>query len=845
MTRGAVTSIARDVIRNRHILKRSLTTRSMIAGVLIILGTSLFANAALADDRAATVAGRVLDPLGGAIAHAKVTLIRDQQAVTDATTDESGRFAVSANESGRYQVRVEAPGFQSRDTDPIFVAVGDRVALDITLPIGTLAQQVVVSATATILPESQVGASVTVLDQSVLESLGKPDVLEALRLVPGAQVVQTGQRGGTTSLFVRGGNANFNKVIIDGVPVNDIGGSFDFANLPVTGLERVEVLRNPNSVLYGADALASVVNITTRRGTSRVPELSYAVDGGNLGTMRQDVSIGGAKGRFDYFSAFSHFDTQNNVPNDAYHNGTYAGTFGWTINPSTRFAVTGRHTATAQGAPNAFDFYGIADDSSQTNRNTYIGAVLQLQTTSRWAQTVRFTSTDLRYHYVNPTPTGDPFDPFGSGPNYLGETVTIHGANGTSATGRAILDFAGAYPQSFDSGTTRRALIAQTDYALSDHLSLSGGFRFEDETGFTDSGTRTTTTRHNGGAFVEARRSFGERVYVAGGVGLDHNAVFGFAPTPRVSVATYLRRPSDRETFGDTKLVFNAGTGIKAPSISQQASSLFGLLRSTSPGAALISTFGVSPIGPERSRGLDLGVEQGLWHQRARARVTVFDNHYDDLIEFLSKTALTLFGVPGDVAAVAAATSFGAYVNSSSYYARGVEMAVDSKVASHLIVSGAYSYLDAVVTHSFASSALRPAFNPAYPGVAIGASGPLVGGRPFRRAPNTASLHAAVVGSRGQVSVAGYFVGRQDASTSLTDAFGGKSLLLPNHDLAPGYQKVDLSGEYRLHSWIRLYAVVENVLNQHYEAPLGYPALPVTARTGVALTLGGPRGSRE
>jgi iron complex outermembrane receptor protein/vitamin B12 transporter len=629
------------------------------------------------------------------------------------------------------------------------------------------------------------------------------------------------------------------------VPANEIGGTFDFANLPVSGVERVEVLRNPNSVLYGADALTSVVSITTRRGMSRVPELSYAIDGGNLGTVRQDGSIGGANGRIDYFADFSHFDTRNNVPNDAYHNGTFAGTFGWAIAPSTHLVITGRRTATTQGVPNAFDYYGIADDSSQTNHDTYVGAVLQTQTTARWAQTVRFTSTDLLYHFVNPTPTGDPFDPFGFGPNYLGQTITIHGANGTTATGRAVLDFGGKYPQTFDSNTTRRALTAQTDYALSANLSLSGGGRFEDETGFSDSGTRSTTTRHNGGAFVEARGSFRERTYLAGGVGLDHNAVFGFAATPRVSVASYLRRPSGSAAAGDTKLVFNAGTGIKAPSISQQTTSLFGLLSSTSQGGVLISRFGVSPIGPERSRSVDVGLEQGLWHQRARARATVFDNQYRDLIEFLSKNALSLFGVPRDVAAAAAATSFGAYVNSSSYRARGLEISLDGRVGSHLIVSGAYTYLDAVVTQSFASSALRPAFNPAYPGEPIGAFAPLVGGRPFRRAPNTASLHAAVVGSRGQLSVAGYFVGRQDASTFLSDAFGGNSLLLPNHNLAAGYQKVDVSGDYRPHRRIRLYAVVENVLNQRYEAALGFPALPVTLRTGVALILGGPRGSGE
>ena len=122
---------------------------------------------------------------------------------------------------------------------------------------------------------------------------------------------------------------------------------------------------------------------------------------------------------------------------------------------------------------------------------------------------------------------------------------------------------------------------------------------------------------------------------------------------------------------------------------------------------------------------------------------------------------------------------------------------------------------------------------------------PLVGGRPFRRAPNSGSLHTAWVTTRGQLSLAGYFVGRADDSTFLTDGYFGNSLLLPNRDLVAGYQKVDISGAYQIHRQIRVYAVIENVLNQRYDAAPGFPALPVTVRTGVALTLGGPKGSRE
>ena len=113
--------------------------------------------------------------------------------------------------------------------------------------------------------------------------------------MPGVDVVQTGARGGMTSLFVRGGASNFNKVLIDGVPANDIGGAFDFSDLATTGVERVEVLRGSNSVMYGSDALTGVDQHHDHgAGASRVPEATLSLDGGNLGTSRGEASLGGA-----------------------------------------------------------------------------------------------------------------------------------------------------------------------------------------------------------------------------------------------------------------------------------------------------------------------------------------------------------------------------------------------------------------------------------------------------------------------------------------------------------------------------------------------------------------------
>src|SRR6202008_4656933 len=117
-----------------------------------------------------------------------------------------------------------------------------------SLPIGPLESAVTVTAAANELLPSQTGATVTVIDAKTLEIIGKPDLLEALRLVPGSSVVQTGGRGGVTSDFIRGGNSNFNKVLIDGIPANDIGGAVDLSLFSLPGVEQIEVLREANSV---------------------------------------------------------------------------------------------------------------------------------------------------------------------------------------------------------------------------------------------------------------------------------------------------------------------------------------------------------------------------------------------------------------------------------------------------------------------------------------------------------------------------------------------------------------------------------------------------------------------
>jgi iron complex outermembrane receptor protein/vitamin B12 transporter len=652
--------------------------------------------------------------------------------------------------------------------------------------------------------------------------LEKPDVLEALRLVPGAQVVQTGQRGGATSLSIRGGNSNFTKVLFDGVAVNDIGGAYDFSHAAVAGVDRIEVLRQSNSVMYGSDALSGVVNIITRRGTTRMPQLDTAADGGNFGTGHASAMVGGTASRVDYFSEYSYFTTRNSTPNSGYRNGTYAGRFGVAVGHGTDVSGTIRRTDTKFGSANGFDLYRIADDSVQKNGITYASVTANSQVTDRWQATFRFGNTDFRTDFTNPTPTGTPFDPFGFGANYLGQTVTLIGANGYSVTGRGILDFGGTYPSTFTGRTQRRVLFGSTTYHAGRDVEISGGGRIEREQAYDDPDDEPTAKRNNGGAFAEVRGTILQRTYVTAGFGVEHNAAFGSALTPRLSIATYLRNPSV-SAIGETKISFNYGKGIEAPSVFQQQNAL----------STLVPSAPASALEPERSQSIDIGVEQVFGYGRARVRMAYFRNAYNDLLEFLSRTQLPAAGVP---AGVAAAAESGAYVNSQSFRAQGIETSFEAAGGPYLRMNASYTYLDAEVTKAFSASA---SFNPLLPGIPIGAFAPLVGARPFRRPSQSGSVMVSVMRGPATVTLAGYFSGTRDDSTFLSDAFFGTSLLLPNRDLEPAYQKLDLSGSYRLHSRASVYMSIENILDKRYDATFGFPSLRRAARVGIRVRFGG------
>ena len=795
----------------------------LIAAVAVAVPVSSFAF------QAGSIDGTVVDQLGATV-RGTVTLYRGGEQVGQTTSGVDGAYSFSGLTSGRYQVEANSGGFRPSMSDPVFVGVSGSITVDLSVQIGVLLQQVSVTAAATALPLAQIGAPVSVISSDLIEQLGKPDILESLRTVPGLSVVQTGARGGGTSVFTRGGEADFTKVLIDGAPANDIGGSFSFDALSTTAVESVEVLRTANSVLYGSDAMSGVISVETKRGRTRLPELSYAFDGGNLGTTRNDLSIGHAVGRFDYFLNGSVYDTNNNLPNNKYRNESFVSRVGLLVGNSTDISATLRRTETRFESPNGILYYGIPDNTISSAKRTYV-TVSAISNADPVTTTFRYGYTERDSVFTNPSPSGEAFDPFGFGPVYLGDTVTIVGENGHSVTGRAILNFGGVYPAVFPSNTKRHLFSGQADVDVSDGFDLSFGGRIEDERG-----AGGTVNRRNHGYFIEGRGNAGQRFFVTGGIGIEDHAVFGNEVVPRVSLAFYARQATSTSAVGETKLMFNIGRGIKAPATFQDDSSLFNLLSGTPGGDDLINQFGVDPINAERIRTIDAGIEQVFGGGRVRARVSYFNNRNTDLIEFVSSSALPSLGIPADVIA---AVGFGAYVNSASFDAQGVELASEVAVGDGFRASGWYTFLDAEVTESFSSGALGPSINPAFPDIPIGQFSPLIGARPFRRPTHSGGLTVSYARGPGLVSMTSSFVGRQDDSTFLSDAFFGPSMLLPNKNLSGNYQKVDLSGSYEIHPRTKWYISVENILDQEYLSAGGFPAIPATVRTGVRFTIGG------
>ena len=319
---------------------------------------------------------------------------------------------------------------------------------------------------------------------------------------------------------------------------------------------------------------------------------------------------------------------------------------------------------------------------------------------------------------------------------------------------------------------------------------------------------------------------------------MQHNTLYGTEGTPRLGLAGYAVRPG-LGWFRGSKLRFNFSKGVQEPNLAAQTSSLYNTLVSAGKITA-IQQYGLSPIHAERSRTYEGGLDQNIYADRLKLKVSYFHNQFGRQVEYVSSSDLrTYFGIPLGTIAPA---SYGAYLNSLDYSAQGAESEVQYSAPHHLFFRGGYTYLDARVEKSFSGdvTAVLGGFaneNPNYPGVAIGSSSPLVGARPFRRAPHTGFLVAEYAGTKLSGGVTAGLASRSDDSTFLSylSLAGDNSLLLPNRNLAFGYAKVDANLTYQVRPQLAVFTQLNNLANQKQIGPIGYPSLPFNFRVGLKL----------
>ncbi|MBS1799055.1 MAG: TonB-dependent receptor [Acidobacteria bacterium] len=805
------------------------------------LAASVFTLAA----HAVIIRGAVTDPLGAAVPGARVQLMQGKTSAGFAIAGPDGSFEIRSTGSGRFFLLTSAPTFTPGIGKDFYGGRTDVISRNVTLEVGSVTAQMTVTATGISTPIQQTSSAINLVPFSALQE--RVGIVDDLRQSPGVAAVQSGQYGGATSMFVRGGNSDANKVMIDGVTSENVGGVFDYGIVSSTALDGIEMYRGPNSVLYGSDAGAAVVNFTTPRGGTARPALNYSGDAGNFYTYRNEATVAGTHNRLDYYGAFSRFDSSNALALDKFHAATSAANVGYNLTANTLARFTVRNGVSAIGTPGAHDFYGVSASGKQGDQNLYSGATVENRH-NRWHNLARYGIARKREQQILFAAPGTLLmvpSFFGPYPDYYGNTVTIRGANGYSATGRASFLAGTNFPTGNDQSSLRDELYYQSDYTFSPHLIGLLGFRYENERGsFNNPGAFTPSSQHqkikrtNYQYTVQFQGDIKNRLFYSFGGAIERNNLYGTAGTPRFGLAWVPVLPGSGLLRG-TKLRANAATGVQEPSLASEYNSLYKQLSDTGDTAS-IAAYHVRPIQALRSRTYDIGVDQNIIGQKLILKAGYFHNQFNRQVEYVDGGTLkSVFGIkPSDP------FFFGALLNSLAFRAQGFEGELQYAPSNHILLRGGYTYLASVVEQSFSTDAINngtAAQNPNFPGIPIGSTSPLVGQRPFRRPPQTGFFSALYERQKFSAALKGAFASRADDSTFLSyaDANGDNTLLLPNRNLDFGFAKLDAYGTYAATRHVTAFVELGNLLSQQHIGPVGYPGLPFTFRTGLKVRVGG------
>jgi vitamin B12 transporter len=585
---------------------------------------------------------RVVDPQSAAISGAQVEIYSEDStrpaAVQTTSAQGTAQFRNAATNGSR--VHVLAPGFAEQWQSLSRERPTENATVTVALHLAVTTETVVVSGTRTPVPDDESGASIDALSGALLETMHPVAANDALRFLPGAVVGTAGQRGGLGSLFVDGGESRYNKVIVDGVPVNDPGGIFDFGTLPLFEADRVEFLRGAQSTLYGSDAMASVVQVWSRTGSTAAPEFRFGADAGNYGTENGYASLAGANGRFDYNVFGNQFNTTGSGPNNDYSNWLEGSNLGAKLNDWASLRLRMRHDNSVSGVQNEWNFNGrklLPPDLDQRARqNNFLGSLeLNISGPSRLQQHIQ--GFDYTLHRTNE----DGID--------QGNRVTLLGNQ----------DFQFHNLNDYNrAGLNYQATYAERSWALS-----TAGYEFEDENGVTGNLPNPSHgLRRNHDIFGEQLFTFERLSFIAGGR-FVHNESFGNKFVPRLSLNVLALKGG--QLFSGTRLLFSYATGIEEPTFAASFGNGGGFPTVPNPF-----------LKPEETRSFRAGFEQRL-RSNYSFSATYFNNLFRNQIDFnFDQTCFCK----------------GQYVNINESLAHGAEVALHARPRSRVSVDAAYTY---------------------------------------------------------------------------------------------------------------------------------------------------------
>jgi vitamin B12 transporter len=509
-------------------------------------------------------------------------------------------------------------------------------------------QDLVVTATRLPTPASDVPAGTTVISGDDLRERGVHFVVDALRDVPGMTIVQTGSYGAVTSLFLRGGESDYVKVLLDGVPLNLPGGSMNFANLTTDDLDRIEIVRGPASVLYGADAMSGVVQLFTRTAAAR-SNVDVIGRGGSRGTS--DLSGHGdiASGRFSLSATGGRFGSDGTYPfNSDYRNAMGTVHAGYDGGPAGRIGVSARYDDALIHFPT--DGSGnVVDHNQFSTEQSFAGGLAADRTVGTIGLHLDAYASRLNEGYTNrsdsPADTnGFDFIEDRDGITWrqgAGVRADWHAASATVATAGAGIERES--DDEHDVGTSNFGFGAETDTSNSNnHRATRDGY-------------------------LQLLSNPGHLSLQVGGR-VDDNSAFGTFGTWRAGLAWHLSQSS--------RVWAAAGTAFKAPTFSE----LF---------AASAFEVGNPDLKPERSRNGEVGAETAFAGRRIRAGATAFWQTFHDLIQFIN-------AAPGDPN----------YTNLGGASSRGVELTASAVPGAGFSLSAHWTFLHTEVTDTGAASSV-------------------------------------------------------------------------------------------------------------------------------------------